>query len=271
MKKKALKIAALCGAIALIIGVAWFANAMLGNPISKMLATNTAKKHLAASYTESDYVIDRVSYSFKDGNYYAYITSPSSMDGDFTLQIGMTGRLEHDTYNSRVAGHGNVADRLYFAYRDLVDSVLTSAAYPYTVSIGFGDLEFDHETDAEPIEGSMKRSELVNDKFYDVSELGKKNGKLVLYIDHDTVSAEQAAEILLETKRLMDEAGVSFYAVHFVLQHTPYDAESYARPEGNINLRDFLYSDIYEAGMLERVIAADHATKAYYAAQDQNE
>ena len=50
MKKKTLKIIALITAFILIIGLSWFANALLGNPISKMLATNTAKKHLAETY-----------------------------------------------------------------------------------------------------------------------------------------------------------------------------------------------------------------------------
>ena len=39
MKKKILKIAALVIAIALIIGICWFANGLVGNPISKSLAT----------------------------------------------------------------------------------------------------------------------------------------------------------------------------------------------------------------------------------------
>ena len=46
MKKKVLKIIALVMAIALIVGVCIFANSLVGNPISKWVATNTAEKHL---------------------------------------------------------------------------------------------------------------------------------------------------------------------------------------------------------------------------------
>lgn len=151
----------------------------------------------------------------------------------------------------------------------MVDSVLYSYAYPYTVSMGFGDLEFEHEVGAEVVEGALKRIDLVNDKFYKVGELGAKNGELVLYIDSDTVTNEKAAEILLKTKELMDQSGISFYSVHLVLQYPPYDAEkSYARPEGEINLRKFLYSDIYEEGMLERVEKCVEDTQNYYNKQD---
>ena len=48
-----------------------------------------------------------------------------------------------------------------------------------------------------------------------------------------------------------------------------YDAEkSYERPEGEIDLRDFLYTDIYEEGMVERVIKCVEDTQNYYNEQD---
>lgn len=269
MKKRVLKISALCLAIALIVGVCWFASSLVGNPISRALARHTAEKHLEANYPNTDYAIDDVSYSFKDGNYYAHASSPGSMDGSFTLRISMLGKLRSDDYSSRVEGHGNVANRLFFEYREMVDTVLNSHAYPYTVSMGYGDLEFEREVGNETVEGALTKSELVNDKFYNVGELGAKNGELVLYIDSDTVTSEKAAEILLETKRLMDQSGISFYSVHFVLRYPPYDAEkSYQRPEGEINLRSLLYSDIYEEGMVDRVQRAAEETKQYYAEQD---
>ena len=46
MKKRIMKISALCLAIVLIIGVCWFANGLVGNPISKKMARNSAEKHL---------------------------------------------------------------------------------------------------------------------------------------------------------------------------------------------------------------------------------
>ena len=114
-----------------------------------------------------------------------------------------------------------------------------------------------------------KRNELVNDRFYNVNELGATNGKLVLYIDDDIVTYEKAAEILLKTKELMDGAGISFYSIHFILRYPPYDpTESYKRPEGEISIRTFLYTDIYEEDMAERVIQAAEDTKNYYEEQD---
>ena len=269
MKKRILKLSALGLAIVLIIGVCWFANGLVGNPISKMMARNAAEKYLETNYPDTDYAIEEVSYSFKDGGYYSHIVSPSSMDGNFTLRISMLGKIRGDDYSSRVEGHGNVANRLFFEYRDMVDTILNSYAYPYTVSMGYGDLEFERELGKETVEGALKRSDLVNDKFYNVGELGAKNGELVLYIDSDVVTNEKAAEILLKTKELMDQSGISFYSVQFCLRYPPYDAEkSYERPEGEIDLKDFLYTDIYEEGMVERVIKCAEDTQNYYNEQD---
>ena len=265
MKKRILKVAAFILAVALIYGVVCFANSLVGNPISKMLARHTAEKHLALQYAESDYVIDEIFYSFKIGGYYVHIVSPSSMDGHFTLTMTMFGKLMNDDYSSRVEEHRNVANRLFSEYREMVDGVLDSYAYPYTVYMGYGDLEFEREVGEEAVEGALKMSELVNDRVYNVGKLGATNGKLVLYIDSDTVTYEKAEQILLDTKELMDGAGVSFYSVRLLLQYPPYDPEKvYDRPEGEIDLKDFLYKDIYEEGMIERVVACAEATQDYY-------
>jgi len=270
MKKCILKIAAFCLAVALTVGVFSFANGLVGNPISKMMARRTAEKYLEAKYTDTDYAIEKLAYDFKFSGYYAHIVSPSRMDGNFTLRISMLGKLTNDDYSSRVENHGNVANRLYFEYREMVDSVLKSYAFPYTVSMGYGSLEFDREVGTEDLgENAVKRNELVNDRFYNVNVLGATNGKLVLYIDDDTVTNEKAAEILLKTKELMDMAGISFYSIHFSLRYPPYDpTESYKRPEGEISIRTFLYTEIYEEGMTERVIQAVEDTKNYYEEQN---
>lgn len=269
MKKRILKIAALLLAVALIYGVASFANSLVGNPISKMMARRTAEKCLAFQYSDTDYAVDEVFYSFKIGGYYVHIVSPCSIDGHFTLTVSMFGKLIGDDYTSRVEGHRNVANRLFSEYRKMVDGVLDSYAYPYAIDMGYGDLEFDREVGTEAVEDALDRSDLVNDRIYNVGKLGATNGKLVLYIDSDTVTYEKAAEILLKTKELMDGAGISFYSVQLLLRYPPYDAEKpYERPDGEIDLKDFLYTDIHEEGMVERVIACAEATRDYYNRQD---
>lgn len=270
MKKRILKIAALVFAIALIVCVCVFANALVGNPISKAVATNTAEKHVEENYADKDFEIERVIYSFKDGYYHAFIYSPSSMDSNFTLVIDMWGKLRYDTYDDRVLSGENTADRIRRDYRTEVDKVLDSQAFPYNEHIGYGDFEFYPRVHLEEHYApayALIIEDLTLDAFYNVNELGAKHGKLTIYIDDDTVSYERLAEVLLDIRRIFDDSGVKFYVIDCVLEY-PKNDDSSKKQEGRIEVREFLYADIYEDGMVERVKASDEAAKAYYAEQD---
>ena len=270
MKKRILKIAAFIFAIALIVGVCVFANALVGNPISKAMATNTAEKHIEENYADKDFEIERVTFSFKDGYYHAFIYSPSSIDSSFTLMIDMWGKLRYDTYVDRVLSGGNTADRISRDYRAVVDKVLDSQAFPYNEHIGYGDFDFYPRVHLEEYsvpEYALITEDLTLDAFYDVNELGAKHGKLTIYIDDDTVSYERLAEILLDIRRIFDDSGVKFYVIDCVLEYQK-NEDSSKKQEGRVEVREFLYADIYEDGMVERVKASDEAANAYYNEQD---
>ena len=270
MKKKVLKIVALVFAIALIAGVCIFANALVGNPISKALATNTAEKHLEENYADKDLEIERVTFSFKDGYYHAFIYSPSSIDSEFTILIDMWGKLRYDTYEDRVLSGWNTADRVSRDYRAVVDKVLDSQAFPYNEHIGYGDFDFYPRVHLEQYsvpEYALITEDLTLDSFYDVNELGAKHGKVTIYIDDDTVTYERMSAILLDIRRIFDDAGVKFYVIDCVLEYQK-NEDSSKKKEGRVEVREFLYSDIYEEGMAERVKAADEAARAYYDEQD---
>ena len=270
MKKRILKIAAFVFAIALIVGVGVFANALVGNPISKVVATNTAEKHIEENYADKDFEIERVTFSFKDGYYHAFIYSPSSIDSDFTILVDMWGKLRYDTYEDRVLSGGNTADRISRDYRAVVDKVLDSQAFPYNEHIGYGDFDFYPRVHLEEYsvpEYALITEDLTLDAFYDVNELGAKHGKLTIYIDDDTVSYERLSEILLDIRRIFDDTGVKFYVIDCVLEY-PKNEDSSKKQEGRVEVREFLYADIYEEGMVERVKASDEAANAYYDEQD---
>ena len=115
-------------------------------------------------------------------------------------------------------------------------------------------------------EYALITEDLVLDRVYDIRELGAKAGKIVLYVQDETVTVERAAEILLEVRRLMDLGGVPFYAIDFVLEYPkPEDGEW---REGRVETQEFLYLDIYEEGMVERVSVANDAAIAYHAERD---
>lgn len=273
MKKKWIKIAALVAALVIVAGLGWFANALVGNPVSKWLAKRTVEKHLEEVYGNTDFEVERLGFNFKDTDYYAHIKSPSSEDSSFSLQIDMFGNLKLDTYESRVLTGDNTVRRLDAQYRTLTDEVLEAPDYPFTSFIAYGDLQVgfrpaDVELPADywP-ENYYIIEELVLDKKYDIRELAEKAGYLVVYVEDDVVTIERAAEVLLELKEVFDRRNVPFYAIDFVLEY-PRKEEGGTVKEGRVNVEGFLYSDIYEEGLEERVRLADEELNAYYEEQD---
>ncbi len=263
---KLAKVVAFVVAVVLIAGVGLFANALVGNPISKFLANRTAKEHVKTTYGDTDFYIERVSYSFKDGNYYAYMKSPTSEDSTFSLCIDMGGALRWDNYEDSVLSGQNTANRLYMDYRELVDSVLESPSFPFCSEIGYGDLQIGDreyiEEGAYPVY-ALVTEELELDGVYDIRRLGEQAGLIVLYVEEEEVTVERASEILLEVKRLMEAGGVPFHAIDFVLEYPRPDEGEEAR-EGRVEVDGFLASDIYEEGITERVYAANEAAIAYH-------
>ena len=204
MKKKILKTVAVIISIVLIVGVCVIANAFVGNPISKHIATNTAEKHLEEKYTDRDFEIEKVVYNFKDGYYHAFIKSPSSIDSHFTLLIDMWGILGIDNYEDSVLTGWNTANRLGNEYRDKVDAILDSQSFPYVEDIGYGDIEFiptEYANDSSVPNYAIIIEDLKLDGKYNINELGSKAGKLTIYLDDENVSYERLAEVILDIKK----------------------------------------------------------------------
>lgn len=269
MKKriKAPLIAAICTitaviilAIALVFG--YFINGFFGNPISKHLATKTAEKQLASCYADTDYIIDDVRYSLKDGRYYAYIISPASPDSAFTLYISMLGKIELDDHESRVTGRWNTAMRIDAEYGAAVDRIIDGEAFPYNVDIGYGALLFDRDVSLSdfPV-GTYDMTSLVLDGVYAPYETGKAAGEITLYIKGEAVTEERLAEILLDIKEIFDNGAVAFNSINLILENDSGDER--------VEVMSMLYTDIYEDGFLERVKQSNSAAKEYYNKQNE--
>ena len=271
MKKKVLKIIALVIAIALIVGVCWFANALNGNPLSKMLAEKAVVAYLAENYAHTDYYVEKLAYSFKFGNYYAHIRSEASMDTQFILYIDMIGNVYFDTFDDVLRG-AITARRLEQEYRDLTDQIFDNHSFPYPSDIGYGTLEIypqealdDPQVNDIP-DYALVQQDLVLDQIYDIRELGRQAGHLIIYVENDTISFELAAKILLNILEEFDNANIPFRAIDFSLQ--PPLPDEGPRTGFEIHFKNFPYEDIYEEGLEDRIKTAHDALEAHYAEQD---
>ena len=263
------RVVALALAIVLTVGGCFVVNGLVGNPLSVMLVKKNAQEYIEANYPDTDYVVDNVGFSFKDGSYYASVSSQSSADSYFSLDFRMDGRLTYDSFEDSVVKRRNTARRLEDEYRRRVEDVLSSSAFPYESDIGYGELVIvgrDDLAQNDSTEHLLIAEELVLDGFYDVSELGARAGHLTIYICDDQVSAQRLATVLLELKSIFDRSGVRFNKINCVLEHPR--TEDGGRKEGRVEVMDFDNADIYAEGLEERVAASDKAANEYYAEQD---
>ena len=271
MKKKVLKIIAFIIAIALILGICWVANGLNGNPISKMLAKKAANEYLEANFPDTDYYIEELGFSFKFSNYYAHVRSVTSMDTQFTLHIDMLGNVYFDTYDS-VTGGFVTARRVEQEYRELTNQIFENLSFPYPSDIGYGTLEiYPQEALDDPNVNdipnyALVQQDLVLDQIYDIRELGRQAGHLIIYVESDTISFELAAQIMLGIRAEFDKANIPFRTMDFVLQ-LPLPEEG-PRPNEEVRVKDFRYEDIYQENLIDRIKAAHEELDAYYAEQD---
>ena len=263
------------GSGTVIIGILLFFIMMFfGNPISSSMAKMSAQQYIKEQYPSKDYKIERVAYNFKDGNYYVHIKSESSIDTAFALIYNGLGKFLRDDYEYRVVQGQNTYERLNRDYRKLVDGVIQSDSFKYKddVFIGYGDLILEDEKSTK--DSSMIPT-LELDKTYDYQKLGKACGEICIYIgdDQEGLQGEKALlrtkEILLAIKEVFDTSGVTFNKIDFVLYKPAYgeDGSTYIG-DNLVNIEDFLYEQICEDGLYERIKQNHEALTAYYHQED---
>ena len=273
MKKKT-KIMAGIVAFILIGGILWFANGLVGNPISKMLANKSAEKYVKETYKDMDLEISKANYNFKNGRYYVYVKSPTSIDTHFSLDISPTGKIVDDYYENNVLGKFNTWNRINSEYRSIVEDVFDSNDFPYESDISFGEIidkrSTEPTTDNRPFVPNygLDFNTLEIGKIYDIKELGKSAGHIVLYIDDNQVSSERASEILLDIKDILDKADVPFYTIDFTLSEKRTGNADIDRDRKTFAVSEFLYSDIYEKDLQIRLEKSAKLLQDYYDQED---
>ena len=273
MKKKVLKLIALITALILLGGLGWFANGLVGNPISRLLAKRALDQYVKQNYSHLNLNTERFGFDFKSTGYYAYVRAEGSTDIAFYIDMDMLGHVTYDSYDTWVTGKMNTEIRVEEQYRQMVKAVLESPEFCYDSDIKGGTLEFVRDWewgDERDHSYAIPRDELVMDKEYTLAEIrdfGSRAGILTVYIMDDTVTVEQAAEAMLQIRSLFDEAGVPFYRMDFVLRY-PKPEDGSPWPDGEVRAELF-YEEITEEGMVRRVQKSYEEIEAYFAALDQ--
>ena len=228
-----------------------FINGFVGNPISKMLVNQAAQKYVEQHYADFGLTMDKAVYNLKDGKYHVNVISKTSIDTHFSIAFSGTGKFIDDEYKELVLSKWNTAQRLDDAYRKLADTVLESEDFPYDSDIAFGEM----------MDKGINTDELEIDKKYNIKELARTKGDIILYVYSNTLDVPTLTQTLLDVKKLFDQKDVPFNTIDLTLQ-TPRSKDQ--KTTDSIEILDFLYQDIYAEGLQDRVQNNVDKTKAYY-------
>lgn len=216
MKIKRIIAFVFASAIVLVLG--YFYVSFNGNPISSFLATRNAKEYIEEMYPNTDYQTEKAYYNFKFSEYVVRVKSEKNMDEHFSLSYNWTGKLERDSYEDEVKSKWNVLMRLEDEYRVLVDRGLEASDFPIDFT---NEKNFGYGTFISDKTNAILQSELELNKDYDIKELGKESGYLVLYVFQDEVSISDIAQSLRNIKTYMDQHEIPFKLItlQFMLEN----------------------------------------------------
>ena len=268
--KKSVKISIIVILLLLVAIGLFIWNALHGNPVSEAKAEKAAEIYLTEQYADTDYVIDELLYDFKLGQYFANVSSPTSIDTHFDNAITSSGKVIHDSFDDVTSGW-NTHQRINEAYGELVDKVFTSKDFPLHGHIDFGIIEAfdpDIEPSFDEADYGVILSDLILDHAYDVRELGKTTGHIIYYEEDEDVSFEHAKESLIIIKQKLAEADIPFYAIDYTLEKPREEGKAFDEDSPIIHVANFLSDDIEENMSIKEIEEAHEALKAHYQAAD---
>ncbi len=100
--------------------IAFFSNALNGNPVSKMLVNSNADKYVKEKYSNIDVKRDETYFEFKTSKYVVKYQSDKLKDLNFEVHCEMNGDVAYDTYEEDVLNNFSTFKRLDTELRERV-------------------------------------------------------------------------------------------------------------------------------------------------------
>ncbi len=211
------------------------------NPVSTSLIKFSSSIRHKLFY--SDYEIDEF-YDSLNG-YAVRLYIPESSDNYFFLKYNHFGWLIADEYEYRVEKKYNTIERLHHEYVNAVFERLKSDSlywdkinysgglYYYGEFPYIDELELDREFELE-----------------DLGRFGEKLGEISVTVytsSKEEVTVERMAEALIHLRKTLEKDSLRFRSIDFEL------APPSNKKGERLKVTDFLYQDIYEENLVERL------------------
>lgn len=240
----------------------WIANGFFGNPISKFIANKSAEGYIEKTYPEMGLEVEGAVYDFKAGEYNVAIKSMTSIDTNFSIDISLIGKIKRDSYQDYVLSGFNTWERINRDYKSTAEEIFESKDFIYKSDIHYGEIKI-KETKSKDLFGptyGLRPEELERDKIYDIREIGREAGHLVVYIENEDLNLERASEILIDIKRIFDKKDLPFHSIDLSMQRSG----NKSGDKETFEIREFPYKEIYKEGLSERVEKTTSQLEEYY-------
>jgi hypothetical protein len=207
-----------------------------GNPIITISSMFEAKEYLDERFEHNDYFPYKVRYDCVfSGEYIVYVTSISDDDVKFKITFSPNGEMRSCDYDKKYKS--DKQSLLSAKYVRLTDNAIYSSDFSYEIVKTKSYYTFPYEKhipDSFPNALTMEDFNLRTD--YDLSELGKTNGIILVEVSAKNLSKEQAAKIYLELRSILDENGVGFKTLRINLVNP--------ETERKVSFKSVKYEDI---------------------------
>lgn len=229
--------------------VKWQLENIPENSTSYTLAEHSAQAYKEKYHPDSDYAVSEAVYDVKDERYRVTLSSPTSADSHFVLEFNPFGMIIRNSYEFDVTRRANTGRRISNEYNTAVKEVLTAVPYPAELSC-IGSLQWQVSGGPHDSAHTILSDELELDGLYDPAQFGAKAGHIWLHITVDSpemVTTDKLAATMLYVRKTLDQAKLPFHTISCFLGY-PNGTKS-----KRLRLEDFLYADIYEERLINRI------------------
>ena len=232
VKKRMARAAVALLTLAAVVGFTGLVQVFFGNPLAKASAEGDAAYYVERYYRGHEFTITPAQYNMKRSGYSVWVYSTSSRDTYFEIYYNSLGIRTGDGYDRFVRTGYTTFWRLNDSYAAAVGKILEGSAF---APLDYQTILLHYQTEEEI-------GELEFDKEYDLNEWAYEEGSMGVAYDTATHGEKNPAELMLEIRRMMDEAGLGFAVLNIQIRH-----------EGEHRYYTVPYGDITEENLAQNV------------------
>ncbi len=205
----------LIGAGLILYGVGTLlSHTLFGDPRDERRAIAAAEQYVASTYPHIELSpLGAGLQIWGSDTYVVTLVSQASEDTQFDVVVNGDGAIIADYYDQVLSGMVTF-NRLNTEYRPLVETALRSLSFKHDLYEEVLTL-YEGEGSAEE---ALDPATLILDHPYDIKQIGRDHGSLVIWIEGENATAQHASERMRDVKRVLDEADVPFRTLLISIQ-----------------------------------------------------